>query len=137
MTPKLKNALLFLGIAVVLILVYVFLFRGDNKDEADLVSSSATPVPTSANPSEANSALARDFLSLLLNIKSIKLDDSIFSDPAFLTLRDSSIVLVPDGNEGRPNPFAPIGSDIISSPAPAPSAPTTLVPPASGPTAPI
>ena len=31
------------------------------------------------------------------------------------TLHDSSILLIPDGTEGRPNPFAPIGSDITAS----------------------
>ena len=53
-----------------------------------------------------NSLANKDFLNLFSGIKNIKLNDAIFSDPAFNSLRDSSIVLVPDGTEGRPNPFA-------------------------------
>ena len=55
----------------------------------------------------------QDFLSLLLNVKSIKLDSTIFDDPAFLSLYDSSITLTPDGTEGRVNPFAPLGADVV------------------------
>ncbi|MEK7071418.1 MAG: hypothetical protein AAB943_00595 [Patescibacteria group bacterium] len=116
---------MFVGIALVLTLAYLFFIKGD-EEEAALVSSSTTAVPENTNNSNVNSSLAQDFLSLLLNITSLKLDDSIFSDPAFLTLHDSSIILVPDGNEGRPNPFAPIGSDIIvTSPATLPGATTS------------
>lgn len=55
--------------------------------------------------------LSKDFLTVLLSIKNINLDDSIFSNVAFVNLKDSTILLVPDGSEGRPNPFAPIGTD--------------------------
>ena len=62
---------------------------------------------------------------VLLNVKNIKLDDSIFSDIAFSNLRDSSITLIPDGTEGRPNPFAPIGSDASVAPVNNSSVPKT------------
>ena len=35
-------------------------------------------------------------------------------------MTDSSITLEPDGNEGRPNPFAPLGQDITPAPVPVP-----------------
>jgi hypothetical protein len=75
--------------------------------------------------------VAKDFFALLLNVKNIKLDDAILSDPAFLSLRDSSIVLVPDGNEGRPNPFAKFGNDAVVIPTTpvAPSSPVSPTPP--------
>ncbi len=63
---------------------------------------------TSTNP-----LVAKDFLVLLSNVKNIKLDDTIFSDPAFNSLHDSSITLIPDGTEGRPNPFAQFGNDAL------------------------
>lgn len=117
--PKIKNILIFVGIAALLILIYFFFIKSD-PDEASLVSSeSSSTFPDINTSASATPQITQDFLSILLNIKSIKLDDSIFSDTAFLSLRDSSILLTPDGNEGRPNPFAPIGSDnIIVSTAP-------------------
>jgi len=113
-----------------LILAYVFFFGGDKAEEDALVSTSPDASTTESGASGAGLVIAQDFLSLLLNVKSIRLDDSIFADPAFLSLRDSSIMLIPDGTEGRPNPFAPIGSDIIAAPVavPAPDAPVTPAP---------
>lgn len=52
-----------------------------------------------------------DFLSVLLNLKTLKLDDSVFSRTSFKSLRDFSRPLVQTEAEGRPNPFYPIGSD--------------------------
>lgn len=54
---------------------------------------------------------SRDFLALLLNIRSIKLDDSLFTSPAFSALADLSRPINPDTDPGRVNPFAPIGAD--------------------------
>lgn len=117
--PKKKNIIILIVVLVVLIIAYFALFRGSSK-EPGLTSSSSSPfipgVDTKSSP-EQELAITQEFLSTLLNVKSIKLDDSIFSDPAFATLRDSSIILVPDGNEGRANPFAPIGSDNLGASA--------------------
>lgn len=112
--PKIKNIIIFVVIAVILILAYVFLFK-KSPEQASLVSSTGNPVlPSSA--SDQGSLMGKDFLSLLLNVENIKLDDAIFTDPAFATLHDSTIELIQDGNEGRPNPFAPLGSDISAAP---------------------
>jgi len=110
MWPKIKNAIIFLSIALVLVLGYVFLF---NKDEPkdNLVSSLAVVPNATTNTGGVLPATDQDFLPLLLNVKNIRLDDGIFSDPAFMSLTDSSIILTPEGNEGRPNPFAPLGSE--------------------------
>ena len=105
---------MFAGIAVALLLGYMFFFN--NKSDEGTLSSSADA------DLNGQSSVQQEFLPILLNVKSIKLDDSIFSDPAFQSLRDSSIVLVQDGNEGRPNPFAPIGFDNIGA---APAATTS------------
>lgn len=109
---NIRNIIIFLGLAAIFISIYVFFIRGSAKDEANLVSSSPVVQGTAgASSAGVQNPIAENFLSLLLNIKNIHLDDSIFSDPAFLSLRDSSMVLVPDGNAGRINPFAQIGSD--------------------------
>lgn len=108
---KPKNILIFIGIGAVLVLIYIFFIKA-TPEQAGLVSSTTNGEPTSTNATTNGDTLgAKNFLSILLNVKNIKLDDSIFSDAAFNTLQDSSIILTPDGTEGRPNPFAPIGTD--------------------------
>jgi len=113
MFSKIKNIIIFLAIATVVILAYVFYFRGSS-EQANLVVSPTEGVPNADvtdTGSDAGASLGQDFLVLLLNVKNIRLDDSIFSDPAFQSLHDSSIILIQDRPEGRPNPFAPIGSE--------------------------
>lgn len=51
----------------------------------------------------------QDLISLLLTLKSIKLDEKIFSDTAFRSLEDFSKELVAEP-VGRNNPFAPLGA---------------------------
>ncbi len=141
MSPKIKNIIIFVGILVVVILIYAFFFKSAPK-QASLTSSTgalATVNPASQN-SSANSTVAQDFLALLLNVRSIKLNDDIFTDSTFGTLNDSTIELVSDpANEGRPNPFAPIGSEGVAAtppveggatPPPATTPPATTTPPA-------
>ncbi|MFA6524282.1 MAG: hypothetical protein WC264_02835 [Candidatus Paceibacterota bacterium] len=114
MASIIKNIIIFIVIAAALILAYTFFFK-KSPDQASLVSTTgATVLPTAST--DQNSEIGKDFLSVLLNVKKLRLDDTIFSDPAFNTLHDSSILLIPDGTEGRPNPFAPIGSDLIATP---------------------
>ncbi len=103
---------MFSVLGAVMIFGYFSFFGGDTADEGSLVSSD-----TGLSDNGGQSSIQQEFLPILLNIKNLKLDDSIFQDPAFLSLSDSSIVLVPDGNEGRPNPFAPIGFDAVGSPS--------------------
>lgn len=113
--PAIKNILIFVAIAGIFVFIYIFYFKSSPEGEDALVSSSGEPVISGEVPASAaeSNALAQDFINLLLNVKNIKLDDAIFSDPAFLSLDGShSITLIPDGTEGRPNPFAPIGIDI-------------------------
>lgn len=61
---------------------------------------------------------------MLLNVKKIKLNSSIFSNTAFINLHDSSILLSPSGDEGRLNPFAPIGFEASSAPSNSTSPPS-------------
>ncbi len=50
-----------------------------------------------------------DILAILNDLNKIKLDDSIFSDPVFVSLKDYSVT-IPKELKGRQNPFLPIGS---------------------------
>jgi len=120
MSPKFKNIILFVGIAVVLVFGY-FSFFGKSEPEANLVTALPPALPGAGTAPLApgiNNTLTHDFLSLLLNVKNIHLDDSIFADVSFSNLKDSSITLVQDEPEGRPNPSAPIGEDDVASPLP-------------------
>ncbi|OGI75621.1 hypothetical protein A3C67_00855 [Candidatus Nomurabacteria bacterium RIFCSPHIGHO2_02_FULL_42_19] len=122
MFSNIKNIIIFVVIGGILVFVYIYFFQG-NPEEDNLIFSDPLVSGETGATDGASISVGRDFISLLLNIKSITLNDSIFTDPAFITLRDSSIILIQDGTEGRPNPFAPIGSEVT-----APSAPTASFP---------
>ena len=127
MASKIKNIIIFTVVAVLLILIYIFFIKPE-PEEQNLVSSSPVTVLPSSDTVNQNSLIARDFLSLLLSVKSIKLNDAIFSNGAFINLHDSSILLTSPqpGDEGRLNPFAPIGYDATVAPIHAPSPICTL-----------
>ena len=134
--PKIKNIIIFISIALVFFLIYIF-FLKPSGEQASLVSSGVgSTLPNmdgstlNTSTSNTNSFISKDFLVLVSNIKNIKLNDSIFSDPAFNSLHDSSITLTPDGTEGRPNPFAQFGNDA----APVSVTTTTLTPQTNTPT---
>ena len=134
-----KNFIIFLAIALAITAVYVFFIK-DSGPESNLVSSvAANVVPTapSVGATSSNSEdnlLAEDFLALLLSVKNIKLDNSIFDDVAFNKLRDSTIVITQSGGEGRPNPFAQFGTDSIEVSASQPVAPASSSTPTNSPT---
>lgn len=51
-------------------------------------------------------------LTQINNLDQIKLNTDIFQKPEFLALKDISQDLTPPTDIGRPNPFAPIGTDV-------------------------
>jgi hypothetical protein len=127
---KIKNILIFLAIAAAFGMTF-FYFTRPSSDQELISSGNAATSPDSGSETTANSSdgVAQNFLTLLLSVKTIKLDDSIFSDSAFASLHDSSITLIPDATIGRPNPFAQFGSDnVAASTTPVASA-TPVVPP--------
>lgn len=71
---------------------------------------------TSATPSDSllstetvsEGGPEQELVSTLLALRSVKLDGAIFTDPAFMSLKDFSTQIVPEP-VGRPNPFAPVG----------------------------
>ena len=136
--PKIRNILIFVAIAVALVLIYILFIQPalSNQNQSGLVSSTGTSTTgtTTNNTTTATGAnpITGDFLTLLLNINTIKLDDKIFADKAFASLHDSSITLIPDSTQGRANPFAQFGSDSVATPQTG----ATTVPPITTPTIP-
>lgn len=79
---------------------YTYFFTGDN----------APQLLTSERSETAATAVGAEILALLRDLRSIRLDDSIFSDPVFQGLEDFGQPLVPEPL-GRNNPFAPIDEE--------------------------
>jgi glucose-6-phosphate isomerase len=92
------KSLIGIGIIIAAVVVtYIALSKGPAESDS-LLQSQATP--------EAAVVSAR-ILNLLNQIKSLKIDTTLFTDPAYQTLVDYS-VQIPPVDVGRPNPFAPI-----------------------------
>ncbi len=116
MNSVIKTILILAVITGLAMAGYMFFFKKDIplSEIGGLATVAGTAVNTGADDLEMNQnaqEASRDFLALLLNIRSIKLDDSLFSSAAFSALSDLSRPINPDTDPGRQNPFAPIGAD--------------------------
>ncbi len=106
---NLKNILLFGGILAAFYAGYSYL------------SSSKAPVPTTALVASGPGApvgggTGADLLALLLDLRSLRLDGAVFSDPVFQSLKNFGVTIPPE-TVGRPNPFAPLpGSAVPTGP---------------------
>lgn len=117
-----KGLKIFLMILILAVFGAIAYFLLGNEDLSLNVSPTASPLATSTNEPVSGLAaqnteqidadqIGQEFLTQLLNIRSIKLREDIFSRPAFISLTDFTIELIQLGNEGRVNPFAPFGID--------------------------
>lgn len=95
MFKKYKNIIIIAAVVVIGFVLYSFFFTGED-----------TSVLTSENVSPSQTAVEQELISLLLELRSITLETSLFDDPAFNSLQDFSQELVPEA-VGRTNPFAP------------------------------
>jgi hypothetical protein len=57
-------------------------------------------------------SIEAQFISSLLDLRTIRLDGQIFENPAFGALHDFSIEIVPEP-VGRDNPFAPLSTQRV------------------------
>ncbi len=119
MSSKIKNISIFVGIFILLIAGYYFFF-GNKTSAPALQTTSGVPTTASSASPVGNSGVGKEFLDTLLNVKNIKLDASIFSNPSFTSLHDFDLSLIQEQNPGRKNPFLPLGSDSQPAPTPAP-----------------
>lgn len=136
MKKSLRNLLIFLGIAVLLGVVYFVFFKGGNgtsQTTSTLSSTARTTASTPLNASNTNTT-GTTLLALLGRVSGLTLNDDIFANPSFQTLQDISITLPAVEVRGRRNPFAPasIQNTTTSTTTTVTATPTTSTPDASG-----
>jgi len=101
-----RNIAVIIVILIVAGIVY-FYFEGDSAPAG--VNSFLLGTPSSVG------SVGSAELTLLNQIRSLKIDTSLFTTPSYTTLQDYSVA-IPQQAVGRPNPFAPFpGSPNISS----------------------
>lgn len=98
------------GFVLFAVFAYANIFHKETRAQEEPL---VTPDPPPAGQNEGNQK-GREILALLADLKKIQLDGSIFDDPKFQELQDFSRELIPEP-KGRPNPFAPIGKDVVLS----------------------
>lgn len=105
-----------LGIIILILAVGFFIYNYfSSPDDTNLQTgiSNTGGLSSSVPPAGSTVSVAptvNEFSTLLANIKNINIDTTILQDPSYKALRDYPVVLGTDVM-GRPNPFAPIGSD--------------------------
>jgi hypothetical protein len=85
---------------------------------------SAPAASSSFTISSATTSVGTDVVNLLNQIKSLRIDTSLFQAPVYESLTDFS-VMVPPESIGKSNPFIPLGGSSASVPA---STPASLPP---------
>lgn len=93
-----------MGIVTFALAAYMYTPQKETQAQEPLVIPDAPP---------SGNLKGREILALLEDLKVIQLDQSIFSDPMFQSLQDTSVALNSEP-KGRTNPFAPLGKDIVS-----------------------
>ena len=94
-----------IGVAVLLLLCYVYF--------AYFSGSSSSPTLSS---SDSSVTLSQNLLVTLQNLHTIKLDDSIFTEPVFQSLNDFGVSIPPE-SVGRADPFLPLTSSGLTPPS--------------------
>jgi len=102
---KIKSILIFVLIFAAAVIAYLFLRKPETPA---LVPTPAAPVTTE----KPQSAIGQEFLGMLLSLKDLRLDGSIFKSDQWNALKDfSTPIALEPGAAGRPNPFAPFGEE--------------------------
>lgn len=105
-----KGIIIFIAIAAIA-LIYKLFFGGDGASVPTGGLVSTVDVAQSSDAPLLESSVGSELLSTLLNLRTIKLNEQIFSNPSFTSLQDFTITLAGNTPQGRSNPFAPIGID--------------------------
>ena len=92
-----KSTIIVISVLIVAVIAY-FYYQGSKAPASQTLQS---------QPDLAAQAVGSQVLALLNQIQSLRIDTSIFKDPAYRTLRDYSVE-IPAVPVGRSNPFAPL-----------------------------
>ena len=95
-----KNNIILATIVLIVISAGGFYYISrDKQDDSDLLTSESV-----------ENGVDRELLATLLQLKSLKFNPGLLQSNTFKSLKDFSRE-IPDEPKGRPNPFAPIGTD--------------------------
>lgn len=97
MLALIKKNMVVIGV-IVAALAALYYFYSSSGGGATLTSSA-----------DAQSPVSVEILATLGNLRTIKLDNSLFADPLFISLSDFGVT-IPPAAAGRRNPFAPVGA---------------------------
>lgn len=112
-TGKIKKIIIGLLAVGALLLAWFFLKGdGDVPAAAPLAANDSADSEDGLLAASVAATEGREILDLLNDLQNLSLDETIFTDPVFLSLQDFSQELSPEP-KGRPDPFAPIGEDVI------------------------
>src|SRR3989344_2181915 len=92
------------------------------------IGPSETPGLQAVGATDASgqpSAADDEFISLLERLREVKLDSDLFTSPAWKSLVNFRVDLVPE-DKGRRNPFSPVGFDSPSSTSTSPASTSPL-----------
>jgi len=105
-------------IGVVLVGAVAYVVFEMTSDDPAPSSLTETGITAGEVASDSIRVSSNEFLASLREVNAITLDTSLFTRPEFRVLsdpeNDNAVTLVQTGDEGRPNPFAQIGSDSIN-----------------------
>jgi hypothetical protein len=115
MKSKIFKIVIILVIVAVLVAVYILFLQPDESSQGSLSSSvnEGNPVAQNDSTEAQGDAVNQELVATLTSLQEINLSGAIFENEAFMALEDISRPLLREGNEGRRNPFAPIGSDVV------------------------
>lgn len=110
-----KNIIIGLVVAIVLLGVYAAVDSTNQERRTSNSLSSLIGSGSFGKIDESDTGLANaEILRILGSIQNIHLDDDIFNNPVFRELEDSRFSIPKPVRIGRPNPFLPIGFDVLA-----------------------
>lgn len=101
-----KNKKIIIAALVIALAFLIFIILRKEKPAEDSLLESTVNSEVASNIAGAD-AIGAEIIEALNQIEALELDDSIFSDPVFLRLKDKSQPIPPEP-KGRENPFAPL-----------------------------
>jgi len=109
--PLKQNKKLLIAFAIATIFFMWNMLGGSNDTSSNAILISDAQDDTQVVP---RTEVDQEIVRLLIDMRSLRLDGSLFVSPGFGMLHDFSREIVPEP-QGRPNPFAPISEGTVRS----------------------